>query len=212
MKKVTFLIDGFNLYHSCRNARDDLGGVQTKWLNICSLCQSLLPIIGGGASLYEIFYFSALAKHLLYIDPDIVVKHENYIECLKDTGIVVELSKFKRKEKRCKLCHQIFITHEEKQTDVAIATKLIELALLNSCDTIIIMSGDTDLIPAIKSVKARQSHIEVRCAFPYKTKSGELSKVLPGSFRIMKERYPRHQFSDPYKLSDGRNIQKPISW
>lgn len=48
MNRTTFLIDGFNLYHSltdaCRNLRCD--GI--KWLNIRKLCASYLPHITPG--------------------------------------------------------------------------------------------------------------------------------------------------------------------
>lgn len=63
MNRVTFLIDGFNLYHSIR----DLGRYEklhVKWLNIYSLCSSFLYLIGKDANLAEIYYFSAFADHL----------------------------------------------------------------------------------------------------------------------------------------------------
>jgi hypothetical protein len=37
-KRVSFYIDGFNLYH----AIDELGDDRLKWLNLTSLCQSFL--------------------------------------------------------------------------------------------------------------------------------------------------------------------------
>ena len=42
MDRVTFIIDGFNLYHSVCDAERDLKGASTKWLDIKSLCSSYL--------------------------------------------------------------------------------------------------------------------------------------------------------------------------
>jgi hypothetical protein len=103
MNRTAFLIDGFNLYHSAKSASLDLGlnGAGTRWLNIHSLCKSYLHAIGGNAQIAAIHYFSALAKHIEAFKPDVVKKHLLYIECLKATGISVELSRFKKKQIPC---------------------------------------------------------------------------------------------------------------
>ncbi|TMQ72532.1 MAG: NYN domain-containing protein [Candidatus Eisenbacteria bacterium] len=85
MRRTTFLIDGFNLYHSLCVASLDLGRVSTKWLDIRSMCASYLAQIGGGAALQDIFYFSALAAYRLALDPDVTKRHRTYIECLRAT-------------------------------------------------------------------------------------------------------------------------------
>ncbi len=94
MIRVSFLVDGFNLYHSVRNAQKDLGK-STKWLDIRALCTSYLSTIatsiGKWTELGDIFYFSALARHLEAKSPDVTKRHKAYLSCLKDTGIVVEL-------------------------------------------------------------------------------------------------------------------------
>ena len=66
MGRIAFLVDGFNLYHSLKDASFRLGlrGAGTRWLDLRSLCASFLHAIGGGAQLSSIFYFSALARHL----------------------------------------------------------------------------------------------------------------------------------------------------
>ena len=38
--RTVFLVDGFNVYHSLRDAEADLGGVSTRWLNLRSLLSS----------------------------------------------------------------------------------------------------------------------------------------------------------------------------
>ena len=44
---VRFLVDGFNPYHSMREVRRKTG-VECRWLDIRSLCESMLHTIGGG--------------------------------------------------------------------------------------------------------------------------------------------------------------------
>jgi len=78
MNRITFLIDGFNIYHSAIDVSNFLGGVTTKWLNLHSLCHSYLQLFGKDARLEEIYYFSALATHLEHKDPDKIERHKIY--------------------------------------------------------------------------------------------------------------------------------------
>ncbi len=135
MNRVTFIIDGFNLYHSVRKAEWELSNekihVSTKWLDIKKLCESYLHaighLVGDKAVLKNVYYFSALAHHLEETDPDITIRHKSFIKILKDTGILVELGRFKAKKIKCRLCQNKLVKHEEKETDVAIALKLLEV-------------------------------------------------------------------------------------
>src|SRR4028119_1606805 len=99
MNRTAFLIDGFNLYHSAKNASGDLGlsGAGTRWLDIRGMCASYLHAIGDDAQIAGVFYFSALAEHLKAVKPDVVARHLNFIECLKATSVTVELARFKKK-------------------------------------------------------------------------------------------------------------------
>jgi hypothetical protein len=106
LERVTFLVDGFNLYHSLRSASIALGlnDSGTKWLDLAALCRSYLHLFGRSAALHEIHYFSALAKHLEATKPDVTARHLVYIACLQDSGVSVELSRFKKKRFRCEHC------------------------------------------------------------------------------------------------------------
>lgn len=212
MDRVTFLIDGFNLYHSARNASKDLGGVSTKWLDIRSLCSEYIYLLGKTAVLHEIYYFSALAAHLEASNPEVTKRHRDFIKCLQSTGVIAELNRFKRKSMRCPSCGHKYARYEEKETDVSIALKLLELFITDSSDTVILVTGDTDLAPAFRTAKRLFSGKRVLFAFPYKRKNNELAQLAPGSFEIKKERYTQHQFSDPYTLPDGSKVNKPSKW
>jgi len=209
MNRTAFLIDGFNLYHSLVAASRDLGGVSTKWLDIHSLCSSYLHIIGGGASIESIYYFSALATHM---DPNKVARHKTFIKALESTGIKVQLGRFKNKEITCPFCKKRIIRHEEKETDVAISVKLIELALNDEWDTIVVVTGDTDIAPAIRTSLRLYPQKKIYIAFPYKRKNQELAKLTGLYFQIYKEQIARHQFANPLVLTTGQVLNKPMIW
>lgn len=210
MKRATFLIDGFNLYHSVRKAQNELK-VSTKWLDIKSLLKSYIYLLGQDAYLHEIYYFSALAKHLEAKNPEVTKRHNDLIKCLKATGVHVELNRFKKKSIRCNLCKKQFTKHEEKETDVSIAVKLLELLISNSCEIAMILTGDTDISPAVKTAKMLYPDKKIGFAFPYKRKNNELIKLADFHFEINKRQYAKHQFCDPFTTQQGI-IKKPCSW
>lgn len=221
MNRTVFIIDGFNLYHSTRDASNDLGGQSTKWLDVRALCESYLYTISKTARLEDVFYFSALATHLEAADPGKVQRHKTFIRCLKDTGVKVEMARFKRTpdyrcfhcgHTRCGHCGNRLKQWEEKETDVAIAAKLLELVFTNACDTVVLVTGDTDFTPAVRTAQSASPKKDVRFAFPYNRPNNDLRKLAPKSFRIGKERYVKCQFPDPYVTSSGKEIAKPSSW
>ena len=96
---VRFLVDVSNLYHAIREARRK-GGTDCRWLDIRSLCESLLHTSGSGAQIAEIDYFSALAHHIEPIRPGTVARHERHRDALCTTGISPHLGVFKPKDIR----------------------------------------------------------------------------------------------------------------
>jgi len=212
MNRVAFLVDGFNLYHSVVDASYDLGGISTKWLNIHSLCRSYLPHIGRDTTIEKVYYFSALATHLLASDPSVVARHMDYIACLKPVGIEEQLARFKPKHIKCKVCSGTFKRYEEKETDVAIATRLLELFYFDRCDTAVLVTGDTDIAPAVKSAKTMFPNKKIVGLFPHKRRNEDLATLVDNSFRIKAMKYTQHQFPNPVVLSDGTQIYRPSTW
>ena len=208
MNRTSFIVDGFNLYHSIVDIQRDFHTC-AKWLDIYSLCSSYLHFIGNNAKLENLYYFSALAAHLN--DSSIVQRHQNYLECLKATGINCELSRFKPKNIDCPNCKHVIVRHEEKETDVAITAKLFELLHCDMCDTVVLVTGDTDVSPAVETCANLFPRKTIIFAFPYRRKNKELEK-LARSFKISVRNYIKHQLPDPFPLPDGTAISKPLSW
>ena len=208
--RTIFLVDGFNIYHSVVDIAHHFSGLSLKWLDIYSLCNSFLHLVGKNAALECVYYFSALAYHLN--DPSVIARHKSYIKCLRETGIKVQLSRFKPKTIKCPYCEKRIIRHEEKETDVAIAATLFTVLHKDECDCVVLMTGDTDLASAVRTAKILFPRKHIIFAFPYKRHNRELQNLAPGSFKIHKNSYVRHQLPDPFPLSDGTQIQKPPCW
>jgi len=218
MNRATFLIDGFNLYHSAKDVQR-VYGFHTKWLDISSLCSSFLQWVSGHATLQEVYCFSAFAYHLK--DPGVIARHQTYVKCLEATGIIKELGRFKPKQlvcpqydssiSTCSNCNGQILRHEEKETDVAIASRLLELICSGSCDTIVLVTGDTDLAPAIRCARRLLATKEIRFIFPFSRKNNELARLAP-SLTLKPRQYSQYQFPDPFILPDGTQVAKPANW
>jgi uncharacterized LabA/DUF88 family protein len=211
MSTVTFLIDGFNLYHSVLRLKRDTG-FNTKWLDLASLCKSYFHLFGKGSTLESIFYFSAVPYYLSQHDPAKIQRDQTYLKCLESTGIKVIFGRFKEKDTYCPKCRSLFLKHEEKETDVSIGITHLELFFTQVCDIAVIVSGDTDLSPAVRKCQSLFPRKRIIFAFPYARKNKELFALTPGSFSINAKQYIRYQFPNPVILKDGQEIYKPGSW
>jgi len=208
--RVVFLVDGFNVYHSAVDV-EQVTRQGVKWLDYNSLFSAYRYLLGRNTTIEAIYYFTALAYHLNR--PEVVRRHETYIKCLQDTGVKVHRGRFKAKSPvTCRNCGHVTNRYEEKETDVAIASKLIEVLYNNDCDSVVLVTGDTDLAPAFKTAQRLFPSKKVIFAFPYRRQNTELAKMAPGSFKINRDNYARHQLPDPFSLSDGTMIAKPSTW
>ena len=198
MNRIIYLIDGFNLYHSILRLKRDTG-YSTKWLDIASLCNSYIHLFGQDANVRSIYYFSAIPYYLSSKNPDKIKRHKDYIACLESTGIQVELGRFKVKDVYCDRCQSMILKHEEKETDVAIAVKLLEILFTDVCDTAVIMSGDTDLSPAARRCQDLFPNKRLRFFFPYARKNKELSSLAPGSFSINKRQASLNNLTEHHR-------------
>ena len=166
-------------------------------------------VSGERASLARIYCFSAPPIHR---SKGKLRRHALYMRCLRATGIHVELARFKSKDVFCPTCNKYFVAHEEKETDVAIAAKLFEVCHVDEADTIVLMTGDTDLAPAVRTCKRLFPSKLIFFAFPYKRTNNELAAIAPESFSVKLRSCLHHQFPDPLVLPDGEEIRKPSEW
>lgn len=170
--RLACYVDGFNLYH----AINDLRQPHLKWLDLWSLAQSLAR---PDETLVAVNYFSAYATWL----PPQYARHRNYTKALKLHGVSVHMARFKTGVRQCYRCGNTWDNHEEKETDVRIAVKLVTDVFDDIFDRAIVISADSDLVPAIELVRAR---------FP---KKHLLVAAPPGRFSSARDLKPRLEIS-----------------
>ena len=214
--KVSFLIDGFNLYHSIEDLRTK-HKIKAKWLDIKSLLRTYFTdpdfknLSKDRHTFNGIYYFTALRHHVAEEKPQSIARHERYINAIESTGVEVIYGGFKPRTIKCKECSKDFIKYEEKKTDVAIATKLLELAHKSHSDVYVIISGDTDLIPAIETARIMDNSAKIVLVFPFNRTNDELKKYADLFYTIKPKRYKSCQFDGLINI-EGKKFAKPGNW
>lgn len=167
-KRVICYVDGFNLYHAIdslkychicdlnvcpnkiKNKPDHCNNLysnnQLKWLNLWRLAEAFIK--KSTEEIIDVFYFTAIA----YWIPESRKRHVQYIKALELFNVTVIQGHFKEKPCKCNSCKAEWTGHEEKQSDVNIATHLVHHAHLNKFDKAIVITADSDLCPPIQLV------------------------------------------------------------
>lgn len=215
MIKVNFYIDGFNLYHAAfkkhqvtlpDNTTIKAGWPELRWQNLREL---MLQFINPQKEeIGDIYYFSATADWL----PSKAEKHKSYINALSSEGVRVILGKFKAKEKRCQAdCKKMFISHEEKESDVNVAIHLLSDILQNKCDTAYLVSGDSDMGPAIRQAKRLCPQKRIGLILPPYQKGADLKSSVDFYKKITRKHLKKSLFPRAINFSDSI-IYAPSGW
>jgi uncharacterized LabA/DUF88 family protein len=212
VSKAIFYIDGYNWYHAVFRHYPEW-----KWLNIQGFCESLRP----HDEVTSVKVFSAL------IDPenpssDARERQVRYFNALRTLPkIKIILGAFQPREVTCRAhCGQKYLVPEEKKTDVNIAVEMISDALEGNCDAIYIISGDSDVQPAVEWIRKRFQAIKIAVYVPslpseqptrrldyYRTRGLDVEcKFLPlGGIKD-------HQLPNTVKLPNGHLAVRPHVW
>lgn len=203
--RVISFIDGFNLYHAIATfTRPEL-----QWLDLRKLSQAFIR--PKSEILANVLYFSALADHMSL---PMQKAQQAYIDALKLRKVIPVLGCFKQKARICPNCKYKWNSNEEKETDVNIASSLIDLAYRDTFDRAIIISNDSDLVPAIRLVKKRFPHKRITTiAPPNYYHSNALIKVASDKARVRIEHLERSIL--PAVVTDSARIisvQQPLEY
>jgi len=131
---------------------------------------------------------------------------------LESVGIQSIFGQFKEKDTKCKLCNNWFIKHVEKQTDVNIVTCLFKFAIQDTYDRAYIVSGDSDLIPAIKAVKELFPDKEIGIVIPISRCANELKSICDFKIRVRAWALNLCILAYNIVLKDGTTISCPPNW
>jgi uncharacterized LabA/DUF88 family protein len=192
VNRTVFLVDGFNLHHSVLDS-ERLLGCRLRRLDVASLCAAYVHALPGRNTLERIVHYSALPHHLEAAQPGVIHRRQAYLEALRATGVETRLGQFKRRQRTCPFCGHRFATFEEKETDVAIGATMTRLVCDDACDTVVLVTGDTDLVPAFRAARDRDPSKTLAVMFPYRRANAELKAVADVALSIKATTYTRHQ-------------------
>lgn len=158
-KRVSVYVDGFNLYHGLHNLKKS----KLKWLNLRSLAEKFID--PQKESIEKVYYFSAVATHM---GKEIIQRHKTYIEALEHFGVEFIAGNFKNKCLAYKnsTLDLRWKKHEEKETDVNISIYMVRNSLKKMFDKLILITNDTDIVPAVKMAKTENSNLQFRLLAP----------------------------------------------
>jgi uncharacterized LabA/DUF88 family protein len=105
-----------------------------------------------------------------------------------------------------------WITYEEKETDVNIAIALVEDAVQNRYDTAILISGDSDLRPAVAAVKRLRPEKRIVAAFPPSRHSRVLAQVVDAYLTIGDSKIRNAQLPPKIITNGGVTLTRPAHW
>lgn len=201
--RVAAYIDGYNLYHAIVRFREP----HLKWLDLDALCQVFVPRVTG--TLVAVNYFSAYAD---WLAPQ-KARHETYVKALQATGVNVHLGNFKVKDRKCPSCNHRYTGHEEKETDVHLALSLLNDAYQDQYDRALIVTRDSDLVPAARLTKQFFPNKQIMVvAPPHLGHSNDMLKVCDGKHKIQRKHLSQCLLPATLTDADGNTITRPIEY
>jgi uncharacterized LabA/DUF88 family protein len=201
--RVAVYVDGFNLYFGLKAKH----GRKYLWLDLQALAASLLR---PGQTLEQITYFTARVRN----DPEGQRRQSDYLDALASysSRVTVVDGRFQEKPRRCRDCGAVWTVYEEKETDVNIAAALIEDAVLDRYDTALLISADSDLCPAIVTMKRLCPEKRIIAAFPPKRHSADLKRAVDGYLPLGDDKVRQAQLPTEVVNNAGITLRRPKHW
>ena len=200
-------VDGFNLYYGA------VRGGACKWLNL----QRFFGLLRPHDNILQIHYFTAL------VDGPTRPNQEVYLRAL---GTLPKVNFVLGKFKKSRFAVLTLLAHspetgfskspKKKEPDVNIAVFLLDDAYQDKCDHSIVVSGDSDLVPAIGLLKTRFPKKRVTVYVPSRNpKRGaavELRSAADKSRTLPLNLLPLAQFPSSVPDGVGGLVTKPAAW
>lgn len=211
-KRCIIYIDAFNWYYGIFVNRPEW-----KWLNV----QSFFEALRLDEDVVNIRVFTAIVHPNVHVSPK-RDRQKRYLTALKSLPKVeVILGKYQERTVTCQAAacprHLEYLVGEEKKTDVNIAVRLIDDAINQRTDSMVIVSADSDLEPAVEWVRKNLPAIKVSVYIPALPE--DLSQRRNDNYQRMQVTcrllpladIPRHLFPATVTLPDGSTVQRPAS-
>jgi uncharacterized LabA/DUF88 family protein len=209
-KRCTIYIDAFNWYYGIFIHRPEW-----KWLNI----QSFFEALRVDEDVMGIRFFTAIVQPKVHVSPK-RDRQKRYLTALKSLPKVeVVLGKYQERTVTCQAgpCPRRleYRVGEEKKTDVNIAVRLIDDAIHQRTDSIVIVSADSDLEPAVAWI--RQNHPAIKVSVYIPALPDDVAQRRNDNYQRMQVAcrllpladIPRHLFPATVTLPDGSKVVRP---
>lgn len=204
MTRVISYIDGFNLYFGLRAK----GWRKYYWLDLAAMSRALLK---PGQDLIRTHYFTARIWNRGYGQS--AKRQTLWLDALATRGdITCHFGHYLPKDQKCRNCGATWTSHEEKMTDVNIATQMLIDAYEDHFDTAIIVSGDSDLATPVTRIRECFHNKRLIVAFPPARRSAELKKAAHGHFVIGADKLRQNLLPNEITTSTGYVIKRPDRW
>ena len=203
-QRVIVYIDGFNFFYGLRSERR---WKRYYWLDVVKLFEMFMR---PNQELVAVKYFSARPDN-----PEKNGRQYAFFQANKENPkFHLFLGKFLSKEITCRNCGSIIHTYEEKETDARIVTQIVADALEKKCDVSVVVSADSDMIPAVEV--AKEVGQKVYIYFPPNHYSSNLYSLTSGSVIMLaryESRFKKCLFPDNVHLtSSDYDLSIPQKW
>jgi len=156
--KVAILADGMYLQHAC------------NMFGIGHIDPTKLPdiLLRDDETHHRTYWFDAL-PYLPKVGATLEQRKRRndkhaYFDALRyKERIVIEEGEVIPKQATCHYCNREFYVPVQKMVDVKMSVRLVSLAWSETVEKIVLLTGDADLVPAVKDVE--QSKTTVRLAY-----------------------------------------------
>lgn len=207
-KRIAVYVDGFNLYHGIKN----LNKSYLKWSDLRALVEKFIDPVSE--QIDRINYFSAIATHL---DKETILRHRTYVEALETVGVTFIGGNFKKKklEYKNKQINLEWTKHEEKETDVNLSIHMVRDAIKRCYDKFILITNDTDMVPAVNMARAENSEIQFKLLTPptLETHDALLRAIRPGNAAKLTEGHLKSSLLPALiKKKNNKRIHIPVSY
>ena len=200
-QKVIVYIDGFNFYYGLRKNR----WRKYYWLDFVKLFETFMR---PNQELVAVKYFSARVD-----DVDKSLRQNALFQANQmNTKFKLILGKYLKKKFKCKNCNFQNDTFEEKESDVRIATQIVADAFRKNCDISIVVSADSDMIPAIEL--AMEENHPVFSYFPPFQRSSAIESMFTSVIKLERyeNRFKNSLLPDVVTLKNGFLLNIPDKW
>ena len=196
-------VDGLNLYYAIR----EMGWRRYLWLDIPALARDVLSTVGAGDTLVGTKYFTSPMQN----DPDRARRQALYLDVLKiDSSLAVFPGNIKPFTDWCPHCRMPIAKFHEKQTDTGMTAEIVSDALRDRFVSAVLITRDTDFVPAIRTVKRECPQKKIYLVRPPGMASwADLKYECDETVMLRSKRLARCQFPDEVVTPAGIVLRRP---